>query len=67
MFQEIPLSAFPPEVKPVKGMMVPLQNKEGKTLPAIISEIKADTVVLDFNHPLAGKDLTFAIKVVDVQ
>jgi len=66
MFQEIPLTAFPPEVTPEEGMLIPLQGQDGRPLPAIVSEVKADTVVLNFNHPLAGKDLTFDVQVVEV-
>jgi FKBP-type peptidyl-prolyl cis-trans isomerase SlyD len=32
-----------------------------------VAEIKDDTVVLDFNHPLAGKTLHFDVKILDVQ
>ena len=35
--------------------------------PAVISEVKDDKVVLDFNHPLAGKDLTFKVKILKIE
>jgi len=47
--------------------MVPLQNNDGKPIPAIVTEIKEETVVFNFNHPLAGKDLLFDVKVVEVK
>ena len=66
-FQEIPKTMFPPDFNIQIGLVVPLQDNEGKTVPAIIHEDKDEVVVFNFNHPLAGKDLTFAVKIVDIQ
>ena len=41
-------------------------QSQGFTGPIRVAEIKADVIVLDFNHPLAGKDLRFDITIVDI-
>ena len=64
--QEVPKDQFPKEIKLKVGMQLAAQSPNG-TIPVIITEIKKDKVVVDFNHPLAGKDLTFNIEVVDVR
>ena len=61
----IPKDKFPPEVE--VGARLVLKSPEGQQVPAFVHEIKEDSIVLDFNHPLAGKDLTFRIKVVDIK
>ena len=65
--QAFPKTFFPKDVQLKVGMTVPLQNKEGQVVPAVVKEIKAEEVLLDLNHPLAGKDLTFAIKIVEIK
>lgn len=67
LLQEVPKTILPPDVELKPGMMIPLQTKEGKPIPAVVSEIKEETIIFNFNHPLAGKDLVFDIKVVDIQ
>jgi peptidylprolyl isomerase len=62
--QTVPLSAFPEA--PEEGMMVELQAPDGRTLAALISSVGDENAELDFNHPLAGKDLTFDIEMVEV-
>ena len=41
------------------GQVIPLQNAEGQRMNGTVSEVKADKVVVDLNHPLAGFDLNF--------
>jgi FKBP-type peptidyl-prolyl cis-trans isomerase SlyD len=36
-------------------------------MPFIISEVEGDNVTIDFNHPLAGKNLEFAVELVDIR
>ena len=43
------------------------QNDDGQVITAMVVEIKEQTVVLDFNHPLADKTLHFDVKIVDIQ
>lgn len=49
------------------GNMVPLLDREGNQLVARIAAIDEGTVLLDFNHPLAGHDLHFSGNVVGVR
>ena len=65
--KEMALSAFPKDFVPVIGKMVQLIDPAGRKVPATIKEIKKDSVMLDLNHPLAGKDLYFDVEVVSVQ
>ena len=62
----IPKTKFPPDLNPEVGKSVNLQTRDGQELPATVIKVEGDMVTLDFNHPLAGKDLTFAIKVVGI-
>jgi len=63
---QFPRDAFPPEPEPQVGWMVELESDDGRRIPAQISEVSADAVLLDLNHPLAGEDLTFEIELVAV-
>ena len=49
------------------GAMMPMQDQNGNPLYGMILEMDEETVKMDFNHPLAGKDLHFTGKVVDVR
>ena len=49
------------------GTVLQGQNPDGQIIIARVVEIKEDTVLLDYNHPLAGKTLFFDIKILDVQ
>jgi peptidylprolyl isomerase len=57
---------IPPEIPADVGQEVRLKTKEGHTLPAVIVECTDDAVKFDANHPLAGRDLTYEIELVDV-
>lgn len=65
--QEVPLTAFGDLVL-TQGMQLATSNPvTGEQMIVTVAELKKDVAVIDFNHPLAGKDLTFAIEVVDVR
>ena len=63
MVSEVPLSQVPEGVK--AGDMLQGQNQFGP-VSVVVKEIKEETVVLDMNHPLAGKKLIFDLEVVSV-
>lgn len=69
---EIPKSAFEVEGKIEEGILeigkvLPMMDSEGNRLNGKIDEIKDAVVVMNFNHPLAGADLSFTGKVVEVR
>lgn len=49
------------------GEMIPMEDQQGNPLNGIVSEVKENSVIMDFNHPLAGMDLHFQGKVIDVR
>jgi peptidylprolyl isomerase len=67
MMMEIPLTAFPADLKLVAGMQLGTTGSTGEQMIVTVSELKKDSAVIDYNHPLAGKDLTFAIEVAEVR
>lgn len=62
-FREVPADQIPEGARRV-GAQLTAQGYDG---PIRVHEVKGDTVVLDFNHPLAGQDLTFDIRVVSIE
>ena len=67
MTKEIPKDKMPKEKEPKEGMMIALGTPDGRQVPGKIVEVGEEKVTIDLNHPLAGKDLDFKIKLVDVQ
>ncbi len=64
--QVLSKSVFDNPEKIAVGMVVQSQGQKGRPFNAIVTEVSADEVTLDLNHPLAGKTLDFVFKVVDV-
>jgi FKBP-type peptidyl-prolyl cis-trans isomerase 2 len=64
--QEVPKSQLPPEIKPEVGLQLTSNTPDGQQIPLIITEVKEEAIVVDANHPLAGKDLTFEVTLVAI-
>lgn len=64
---DVPRSEFPPEIPLNPGVKLQLTDQEGEELQAYITSVGKETVRLNFNHPLAGKDLNFSVKVIDLR
>ena len=64
-FKEIPKTEIPAAALKV-GTPLSAPGPEGEDVIIRVREVKQKTVILDFNHPLAGKTLNFDVKVVDI-
>lgn len=64
---EMDKEKLPKDIALKVGMVLEMQDPEGRAYPAVVKEIKDKTFMLDFNHPLAGKELTFDVKIVAVE
>lgn len=64
MIQEVPKSQMPGEVE--IGMSLQSQTEMG-VIQFLVKEIKEESVILDANHKLAGKDLIFDLEVLEIQ
>ncbi len=66
MTQTVPRKHLPQNHEPKPGMMLVMGAPDGRQVPATITAVTAENVTLDLNHPLAGKALTFDIKIVEI-
>ena len=64
---EVPKSELGPQVNPVKGMTLTMNGPNNMSMPVTILKVKLSSVLMDGNHPLAGKDLHFEGAVVEVR
>jgi peptidylprolyl isomerase len=64
---EISRDELPDHIEPEVGMQLQMQQQQnGQAIPVQITEVTEEKVKLDANHPLAGKDLTFDIELVEI-
>jgi FKBP-type peptidyl-prolyl cis-trans isomerase SlyD len=73
-YEEVMLEELPDDFKPEVGMLLAVSDSEegegedeDSEMMGIITEISEDSLVLDFNHPLAGKRLHFEVTIIDLR
>ena len=66
MLIEVKKDEFPEHITPEVGLQLQLSQPDGKSLDVIITDMENESVTLDANHPLAGKDLVFDIELVEI-
>ena len=66
LVQEVPRNKLPQKPEPEVGMMLVMRAPTGQQIPARITKVVDGKVTIDINHPLAGKELTFTVKVVGI-
>lgn len=54
-------------VEPEVGMQIEMRTPDGTVIPLTISELSESAVTLDANHPLAGEQLHFDVRLVDIK
>lgn len=67
LFQEVKKEQLPPEIKPEVGMGLVSKNPDGTERQLRVAEVKEDAIVVDANHPLAGKELVFDLEMVEIK
>ncbi|WP_205519726.1 FKBP-type peptidyl-prolyl cis-trans isomerase [Pyxidicoccus caerfyrddinensis] len=65
--EEVPRTEFPDGLGLVAGGVLSATDPDGDEVDFFIKEVKGDTILVDFNHPLAGKTLHFDVTVRDVR
>ena len=66
MIVDVPKNQLPTEIEAKVGMHLQLNQPNGQAIPVQITEVKEETITIDANHPLAGKDLNFDIEIVEI-
>ena len=64
--QAVPRAEIPAEIPLDIGTQLQVQTPQGQVMPVTVAEVTETEVTLDANHPLAGRDLTFAIELVAI-
>jgi len=58
---------FSPDMVLEPGVMISFADARQSELPGVVSRVEGDEVEVDFNHPLAGRTLTFEVEIIDVE
>jgi len=58
---------LPEDLAPEVGQQLQMTQADGEVVRVMISDVSEATVTIDANHPLAGKDLTFEIELIEIQ
>ena len=66
MLLQVERAQFPQEIAPEVGLQLQMTTGNGQQVPVTITEVHDDKIHLDANHPLAGKDLTFDLQLVEI-
>ena len=64
--QEVPMSSFPEGTELTEGVTIIGQNGQGQQMMGRVVGLTDTTATIDFNHPLAGKNLNFEIELVSI-
>lgn len=64
--QDIPRTAIPAQIEPAPGMQLQATTQAGQPVPVTVVGVTDDTVTLDANHPLAGRDLVFDVELLEI-
>ena len=67
MIQAVPRDMFDSEQEIEVGMQFHAQSPEGEMIVVTVTDIEGDDITVDGNHPLAGVNLNFGVKVIDIR
>ena len=66
MLLEVERTEFPAAMDPQVGQRLQVRQSDVETFSVIVAGVEPDSITLDANHPLAGQDLTFEIRLVEI-
>lgn len=66
LMQQVPRTQLPEEMKPEVGQMLVAHSPEGQETHVVVAQVADDHIIVDANHPLAGKELAFEIELVEI-
>lgn len=67
LFQKVPLTELPEEIKPEVGMGLMAKNPDGTERQLRVADVQEDAIIIDANHPLAGQELIFELELVGIE
>lgn len=65
--QEIPRTQFSPDIELSEGLMLSFADAQKTELPGVVRRFDEDIVEVDFNHPLAGRDILFEVAILQIE
>lgn len=65
--QEIARTQFSPDIELSEGLMLSFADAQKTELPGVVTHFDDDVVVVDFNHPLAGRDIFFDVAILRIE
>lgn len=66
LIQQVSKSELPEDISPEQGKVLQAQTEDGQQIRFVITEVGEDKITVDANHPLAGKNLLFELKLVEI-
>jgi FKBP-type peptidyl-prolyl cis-trans isomerase SlpA len=66
LVQLIPLSEFPEEIEPQRGQIIAFTDEDDTEIPGTVMLVEKEQVRVDFNHPLAGNNVIFRVRILSV-
>lgn len=67
LIQEVNKTELPQDMEPKVGMGLVSKSPDGREMNLMVVEVKEESIVIDGNHPLAGRDLVFDIEVLEIK
>ena len=67
LFETLPRTVFPPSLELEPGMGFRMRNEAGTVVVVYVDHLEDDQVIVNLNHPLAGKTLCFDVKITDLR
>lgn len=65
--QEIPRAQFGVDIELSEGLMLSFADAQKTELPGVVSRFDDEVVVVDFNHPLAGREILFEVAILQIE